>query len=88
MTSDRDTLEALQRFIVSELLEEEEEELFLGRDPLAAGAVDSLGYEQLIVFIEQEFGVTLNDQEAIKENFESTPTLAAFVDSKRQSAKA
>ena len=75
----------LERFIVEELIED----LYDGRDPLAeTDAVDSLGIEQLAEYIEEEFGVSLDDEEMVAENFSSIPVLAAFVDSKRQGAKA
>jgi acyl carrier protein len=73
-----ETERQLREFVVAELLEEP----FLGDDPLAAGAVDSLGIEQLIEYIEEAFGVELADEEVVHENFESLPTLAALVDSK------
>jgi len=72
----------LLRFIVDELLEER----YDGRDPLATRAVDSLGLEQLVEYIEEEFGLRLDDEEIVEENFESIPILAALVDSKRRSA--
>lgn len=69
----------LRAFIVDELLDEP----FRGDDPLAAGAVDSLGIEQLIGHLEEAFGIVLDDEELVFENFESLPTLAALVESKR-----
>jgi acyl carrier protein len=72
----------LRRFIVEELTDG----LHDGGDPLASGAVDSLGLEQLAEYIEQEFGVELRDEEMVVENFESLPVLAALVDSKRTGA--
>ena len=75
---------ALERFIVEELVEDPHD----GIDPLATDAVDSLGLEQLCEFVEEEFGVTLGDEEMIAENFESIPALATFVEAKRAEAKA
>jgi acyl carrier protein len=68
----------LRAFIVDELLDQP----FDGDDPLAEGAVDSLGIEQLIDYIDQTFGVELDDDEAIYENFESLPALASAVEAK------
>jgi acyl carrier protein len=70
----------LQGFILGELLEEG---FYDGGDPLAANAVDSLGVEQLVAYIEEEWGVPIGDEEMVAENFESIPALAALVDSKR-----
>jgi len=71
---------ALERFIVEELLEER----YDGRDPLASGAVDSLAIEQLVTHIEEEFEMTIADDEMIEQNFESLPALAGFVADKRK----
>lgn len=73
-----ETERRLRAFIVEELLEEP----FEGEDPLLGGAVDSLGIEQLIDYVEQTFGVELGDDEAIYENFESLAALAAAVDAR------
>jgi acyl carrier protein len=70
----------LERFIVEELLEER----YDGRDPLATEAVDSLALEQLVEYIDEQFGVRLADEELIAENFESLPALATLVDSKHE----
>jgi acyl carrier protein len=71
----------LERFIVDELLD-----LHSGGDPLASGDVDSLGLEQLVEYIEEEFGLRLRDEELVAENFESIPILAAFVEAERRPA--
>ena len=69
----------LERFIAEELLDER----YDGRDPLATGAVDSLGLEQLVEYIESELGVGLADEDLVRENFESLPALAALVGARR-----
>jgi acyl carrier protein len=72
----------LERFIVDELLEEG----YDGRDPLATSAVDSLGIEQLIEYVKEEFGVRVEDQDLAEEHFASLAALAAFVDSRLEAA--
>ena len=69
----------LREFIVAELIEGP----FDGADPLAEGAVDSLGVEQLVEYIFEAFEVELEDKEIVYENFESLPVLTALVESKR-----
>lgn len=68
----------LKEFIVEELLEDP----FDGDDPLAEGAVDSLGVEQLIEYVAERFGVELEDEEISYENFESLGALAALIESR------
>jgi acyl carrier protein len=72
----------LERFIAEELLEER----YDGRDPLAAGEVDSLALEQLVEYIEQEFRVRIDDADMAAENFESLPALTALVGAKLEAA--
>lgn len=76
--TEEETERLLLAFIVDELLDEP----FRGDDPLAAGVVDSLGIEQLLAYIEEEFGVELEEEEIVYDNFESLTVLAALVDSK------
>jgi acyl carrier protein len=73
----------IRRFIMRELLEEP----FDGRDPLAEEALDSLAIEQLIDYIEERFGVAFDDEEVVRENFSSIPTLAALVNDKRRATR-
>lgn len=69
----------LRSFIVDELLEEGGE---AGEDPLAGDAVDSLGLEQLVEYIEEEFGASIHSKEMVRSNFGSIAALAALVDAK------
>lgn len=78
-----ETERRLSTFIVDELIEESFHGTLHGDDPLAAGAVDSLGIEQLIEYIYEAFGVELEDEEIVYDHFESVTTLAALVDLKR-----
>ena len=50
------------------------------------GLVDSLGVFQLIAFLEEEFGVTVADDEVTPENFRSVSTIERFVVTKRGGA--
>jgi hypothetical protein len=74
-----DAERSLREFIVDELLEEP----FDGEDPLAEGAVDSLGIEQLIEYVYEVWELELSDEEIVEENFASIAALASLVDSKR-----
>ena len=56
-------------------------------DPLAEDAVDSLGIEELVSYIEETFGVTFRDDEVVARNFASVPTLARVVNQKRSAAR-
>jgi len=69
----------LRQFIEQEILEEESPV----EDPLAEGLLDSLAVEQLIAYIEEEYGVMLDDDELVAENFASLAIVADLIESKR-----
>ena len=50
---------------------------------LDRGIVDSTGMLEIIMFIEDELGVTVEDDEMIPENLDSVNRIAAFVSKKR-----
>lgn len=77
----------IQRYIADELAG--------GRDPaeiglddslIAAGLLDSLALLQLILFLEERFGVKVEDGEVVPDNFQSIERIAAFLQSKAKSA--
>lgn len=51
-------------------------------DLLDLGLIDSLGIMKLIVFIEDSFGVRIEDSEIVPENFQSLSRMARFVEQK------
>lgn len=46
---------------------------------LAAGIIDSTGVLEIILFIEETFGIKVNDDEMLQENLDSVDNLVAFV---------
>jgi acyl carrier protein len=49
-------------------------------DPLLKnGLIDSLGILEVVTFVENEFGITIVDEELSPDNFESVRSLSAFV---------
>jgi acyl carrier protein len=53
----------------------------LSRDDqlLGSGILDSLGVLEIVAFLEHEFGITIQDEDLLPENFRSIETLSAFV---------
>jgi len=49
---------------------------------LQAGLVDSLGILDVVAFLEQRFGLTVDDEELTPENFASVDTLTTFTERK------
>lgn len=50
------------------------------------GVLDSLGILDVVQFIETEFGLHIDDDELLPENFQSIQNLSEFVQKKRASA--
>jgi acyl carrier protein len=49
---------------------------------LQEGIIDSVGVLELVLFVEETFGVTVNDQEITPDNFDSVNKLAGYIRSK------
>ena len=49
---------------------------------LEEGIVDSTGVLELVLFVEETFQVTVEDQEIVPENFDSVNKLAAYIQRK------
>jgi len=50
--------------------------------------LDSTGFLELVLFLEERFGVSVEDHEMVPENLDSLDALAAFVQRKRQGSEA
>lgn len=59
------------------------EDSFLGK-----GIIDSTGIMELVMFLEEQFGVKVDDSELLPENFDSINQLAQFVARKSSLATA
>jgi acyl carrier protein len=46
---------------------------------LEEGIVDSTGVLELVMFVEQTFGITVEDEEIVPENFDSLERLSRYV---------
>ena len=57
--------------------------LGLDESLLDRGIVDSTGMLEIIMFIEDELGVAVEDEEMIPENLDSVNRIASFVSKKR-----
>jgi acyl carrier protein len=53
---------------------------------LEEGVVDSTGVLELILFVEETYGITVANEEVMPENFDSVTRLAAFIRRKQDSA--
>ncbi len=51
---------------------------------LEKGVLDSMGIIQVVAFLEDEFGIEVDDAELVPENFETIGSIAELIDSKRE----
>ena len=73
-------VESVSNFIVTEIMHGAEGDSL---DPqlglLEEGIIDSLGLQQIITFIEQQFEITIDDDDLMPENFESVNAIAELI---------
>lgn len=50
---------------------------------VSSGVIDSLAILRLITFVEETFGVTVEDDEVVPENFETVHIIKEFVEARQ-----
>ena len=50
--------------------------------PLLRGLIDSLGLMQLVLFLEEDFGITIDDTEVVPDHFRTVGTISRLVELK------
>jgi methoxymalonate biosynthesis acyl carrier protein len=74
-----DEIEARVRtFLTNEVIVDEAVQLD-GSTPLLSGLVDSIGLMELVSFLEDEFGITLENQDVDAVNFRTVSDIAQLV---------
>jgi acyl carrier protein len=81
--SSSDVESQLAEYIENEIAYDRGGTPLLPDDPLLDGIIDSTSMLRLVLYIEEHFGVRVEDDELVPENFESVRKLAEFVDGKR-----
>lgn len=78
-----DDAAAVQQFLVRDLgLDAPATEIGPGTDLLAGDLLDSMGITQTVVFLEERFGVEVEPDDLVPENFRSIDAMLAFVGGK------
>lgn len=82
ITTSTETL--IQNFILENLLfTDDASQLPVNASFLEEGIVDSTGVLELVMFVEETFAVTVEDEEIVPENFDSVARLTQYVEMKR-----
>lgn len=78
------TKSAIERFIVDEIMiGGKQEKIEPDQSLLDSGILDSLALLRLIGYIEDHFGVTIDDSEVVPENFETINDITAIIERKK-----
>jgi len=70
------------------LFTDDQSKLDSGASLLEKGIIDSTGIMEVILFLEEEFGVVVEDDELILENFDSVDNLVKFINANQGSSGA
>lgn len=77
-----DRTNSLTAFVEKELAKGRKSNIRPDDDLLSEGIIDSLGILQLVSFIEEKFGIQIDDEDVVLENFQSVAALNNFLNSK------
>ena len=76
----------IRDYIVDSLLDEDAPPEVTFETPLlSSGLIDSIGVEELLRYLEDEYAIEFDDDELSAENFESVDRIGRLVASKRSS---
>ena len=79
------TKKELREFIVEAFLFGDESDPFEDGDSfMQKGVIDSTGVLELVAYLEENYGVTVADEEMIPDNLDSLNNLVAFIQKKKQ----
>jgi acyl carrier protein len=75
---------AVRKFIVDQFLFGQGGDGLAAQDSLLAkGLIDSTGVLEVTSFLEQRFGIDIEDQDLVPDNFDSIERIVRFVERKR-----
>ena len=77
-----DITSTIRQFIIDNFLFEENGKLDERTSFLETGIIDSTGILELVTFLEESFGVIVEDDELIPENLDSIANLLAYLEKK------
>ena len=82
-----DVASTVQQFIEKNFLQKKDMSPIKPNSSLLdSGLIDSVGIFKLVEFIEESFGIKIEDEEIVPENFETINSLVAFITSKRKAS--
>jgi acyl carrier protein len=79
MLSDQQIKSSITSFIRTELIYEDDQDFDDHTNLIERGIVDSMSLVRLIGFIEEEYGIPVQDEDIVPEHFSSLTKIATFV---------
>lgn len=80
-------LETIRNFIYENFILDERDQVKDEDSLLEKGVIDSTGVLELVAFIEEKYGITVEDEELIPENLDSIRNIAEFIRKKVNAAR-
>ena len=77
-----ETRDKIKTFIIENFLFGSEDGLKDETSFLEEGIIDSTGILELVTFLEEEFSITIEDEELVPENLDSINNVTAFLERK------
>jgi acyl carrier protein len=77
----------IERHLVEQFFPGSNRKIETNESLFALGILDSLAFVQLLSFIEREFGITIDDDDVVVENFQNIDAIAQFVKHAQQTNK-
>lgn len=71
--------EIIRKFLYENFILDEKDPLKDEDSLLEKGVIDSTGVLELVAFIEEKYGITVEDEELIPENLDSIRNIAEFI---------
>lgn len=82
-----DTVSLVRGFVVENFLFGDGEVLKEDTSFMEEGIIDSTGILELVFFLEETFGISVEDTELIPENFDSLSRISSYVETKTGAAQ-
>jgi acyl carrier protein len=77
---DQDLEKTVREFVIRNFIFEDDGSLIPETSFLDNGIIDSTGVLELISFVEETYGIKVEDHEIVPENFDSIRNVASFVE--------
>lgn len=77
-------LEQVRAYVIEDLIQNGHEEIADSLPLIESGKLTSLQTVELVMFLEERFGVSIDPEEVTEENFRSLATIVRLVESKME----